>query len=103
MRVLLVCAGGMSTSMLMKKMSKYADEHGIELEIAARGFNEVKDGEGWDVVLLGPQIGYQADKLKAKLGDTPHGRHADARVWPPELRGHLCPHRQGAGQVRSYE
>ncbi len=66
MRVLLVCAGGMSTSMLMKKMSKYADEHGIELEIAARGANEVKDGDGW-----GPQIGYQADKLKAKLGDTP--------------------------------
>ena len=65
MRVLLVCAGGMSTSMLMKKMSKYAAEHGIDLEIAARGANEVKNGDGWDVVLLGPQIGFQADKIKA--------------------------------------
>ena len=71
MRVLLVCAGGMSTSMLMKKMSKYAAEHGIDLEIAARGANEVKNGDGWVVVLLGHQIGYQADKIKAKLGDTP--------------------------------
>ena len=30
MKVLLVCAGGMSTSVLMKKIEAYAAEHGIE-------------------------------------------------------------------------
>lgn len=31
MKILLVCAGGMSTSILMKKMETYWQEHGEEL------------------------------------------------------------------------
>lgn len=42
MKVLLVCAGGMSTSILMKKMEKYAAEKGIEFEIAAVGPGRVQ-------------------------------------------------------------
>ncbi len=68
MKVLLVCAAGMSTSMLMKKMSKYAEEQGFELEIAARSVNEVKNADDWDVVLLGPQVSYQKDNVRAKIG-----------------------------------
>ena len=42
MKVLLVCAAGMSTSMLMKKMEAYAKDNGIDLEIAARSFSDKK-------------------------------------------------------------
>ena len=71
MKILLVCAAGMSTSMLMKKMAKYADEQGFPLEIAARSVSEVKNADEWDVVLLGPQVSYQLDAVKAKVGDKP--------------------------------
>ena len=39
MKILLICAAGMSTSILMKKMIKYAGEQGMELEIAAKGIS----------------------------------------------------------------
>ena len=32
-KVLLICAGGMSTGILMRKMEKYAEEQGISLKI----------------------------------------------------------------------
>ena len=34
-KVLLICAGGMSAGMLMKKREKYAGEKGIDLKIDA--------------------------------------------------------------------
>ena len=46
MKVLLVCAGGMSTSMLMKKMKAYAEKRGMaDFEIAARGADDVRGGD----------------------------------------------------------
>ena len=42
MKVLLVCAMGMSTSILMKKLEKYAAEQGIDFIIAAQSVNTYK-------------------------------------------------------------
>ena len=68
MKILLVCAGGMSTSILMKNLEKYAAEHGIELEILARGMNDYDDVyRNYDVILLGPQVSYQKGSIE---GDT---------------------------------
>lgn len=73
MKVLLVCAAGMSTSMLMKKMEKYASENGIDLEVAARSFTELKDPKdaGYECILVGPQISYQKDKVVKKAQGLP--------------------------------
>ena len=38
-KVLLICAGGMSTGILMRKMEKYAEEQGISLKIEAVGMS----------------------------------------------------------------
>ncbi|MFV0254662.1 MAG: PTS sugar transporter subunit IIB [Erysipelotrichaceae bacterium] len=60
MKILLVCAGGMSTSILMKKMEKYWAEQGEELNIEAVGlgaYMEVKDN--YDIILMGPQVSYR--------------------------------------------
>ena len=43
MRIMLVCAGGMSTSILMKKMEKYAVEKGVELDIKAFAAQDLED------------------------------------------------------------
>jgi PTS system cellobiose-specific IIB component len=65
MKILLVCAAGMSTSILMQKMEKYAANAGIELEIAAKGLFEYSDAcEGCDVLLLGPQISYKKEEIE---------------------------------------
>ena len=68
MKVLLVCAGGMSTSILMKKLEKYAAEKGIDFEIAAVGLSAYKDvAQHYDCILMGPQVGYQKDTVKAAV------------------------------------
>ena len=65
MKILLICAGGMSTSILMKKLEKYAAAHAIELEILARGMNDYDDVYSkFDVILLGPQVSYQKSSIE---------------------------------------
>lgn len=55
-KVLLICAGGMSTGILMRKMEKYAEEQGISLKIEAVGMSAYEDVyKNYDVILLGPQ------------------------------------------------
>lgn len=69
MKVLLVCAGGMSTSILMKKLEKYAADQGIEFEIAAKGLAEYRDVcDHYDCILMGPQVGYRKDEVVKDSG-----------------------------------
>lgn len=65
-KITLFCAAGMSTSMLVTKMKKYAESKGLELEIAAYPEAEMlkRVEEGLDVALLGPQVGYVLSKAK---------------------------------------
>ena len=51
-KVLLICAGGMSTGILMRKMEKYAEEQGISLKIEAVGMSAYEDVyKNYDVIL----------------------------------------------------
>lgn len=58
-RIMLICAAGMSTSLLVTKMNKAAQDMGDEVEIFALPLSE---GEKLintvDCVLLGPQVRY---------------------------------------------
>lgn len=69
MRVLLCCAGGLSSSILMKKMKSCAESHGEELDIIAVSTNEAVEqwDEGWDCVLVAPQAGYRMDDMKQTI------------------------------------
>lgn len=65
MRILLVCAGGMSTSILMKKMETYWQENGEELEIKAVGLGNYGDYyQDYDIVLMGPQVSYRMKEVQ---------------------------------------
>ena len=69
MKILLVCAGGMSTGLLMKKMEKYWAEQGIELVIDATGVGEYRDVcSKYDMILVGPQVRYRFDEIKEVSG-----------------------------------
>ncbi|WP_152657553.1 PTS sugar transporter subunit IIB [Oceanobacillus sp. CFH 90083] len=68
MNILLCCSAGMSTSLLVTKMQKAADEQGREAVINAVSASEVRNHVSEaDVILLGPQIRYMLQDMK-KLG-----------------------------------
>lgn len=63
--ITLVCAAGMSTSMLMAKMQESAKKQGIEVKIIAMSEERFDDyNEPTDVLLLGPQIAYLEDEMR---------------------------------------
>jgi Phosphotransferase system cellobiose-specific component IIB len=69
MKVLLICAGGASTSILMKKMEKYAAEKDMPFEVIAIGAPSVDEHyKNFDVILLGPQISYKQDDIAKATG-----------------------------------
>ncbi|MBW1213934.1 PTS sugar transporter subunit IIB [Pantoea allii] len=59
-KILLCCAAGMSTSMVVQKMEKAAKEQGMDVEIKAVGIEEFSEAiADYDCCLLGPQIKYK--------------------------------------------
>lgn len=63
--ITLVCAAGMSTSILMARMQESAKKQGIEAKIIAMSESKFEEyEEPTEVLLLGPQIEYLADDIK---------------------------------------
>ena len=55
--IVLFCAGGMSTSMMVKKMEASAKEQGYECTISAHALSEAQTyGKDADAILVGPQV-----------------------------------------------
>lgn len=70
--IVLFCAAGMSTSLLVAKMQAAAREEGFDCTIAAHSLSEMNAyGPDADVILLGPQVRYQKDKVAAAFPDKP--------------------------------
>lgn len=70
MNILLVCAAGMSTSVLVSKMKAEAEKQGKEYKIWAVDQGMVEDEKGnFDVLLLGPQVQHTLKKMKKLVGD----------------------------------
>lgn len=71
--IMLVCAAGMSTSLLVSKMQKSAEEQGIEADIFANSANEadgVLENKDVDVLLLGPQVRFMKSQFEKKVEGT---------------------------------
>lgn len=61
-KVLVCCAAGITTSMLVAKLKTAAEARGMDIDIEARPLNKaVSDFSDADVVLLGPQVAYAAE------------------------------------------
>ena len=66
-KIMLCCAAGMSTSMLMRKMRVEAKKRGIEVNIQAYGATQFDEKVAeYQVVLLGPQIKYMHSELQER-------------------------------------
>ncbi|NLC54920.1 MAG: PTS sugar transporter subunit IIB [Erysipelothrix sp.] len=80
--VLLVCSGGMSTSILVKRMEKAAEDRGVEAKIWSEGTGVSDDiVKTADVVLLAPQIRFLLSEMKKKLEGKIPVELIDMRVY----------------------
>ncbi|MEG1503847.1 MAG: PTS sugar transporter subunit IIB [Enterococcus sp.] len=71
-RIMLVCAAGMSTSLLVTKMEKAAEAQGLESDIFAVSASEAETkledtDKPVDVLLLGPQVRFMKNQFETKL------------------------------------
>lgn len=71
MKLLLVCASGMSTSMVKKKLENYTAEAGIsDFECEAHALSSLEDNyKDWDVVLYAPQVSNRLNFMRDIVGD----------------------------------
>ncbi|MBA9028655.1 PTS sugar transporter subunit IIB [Peribacillus huizhouensis] len=72
-KILLVCSAGMSTSLLMTRMKKSAQEKGIDADVMALSSNEATKllaKEKVDVLLIGPQVRFMKSKFEKIVADA---------------------------------
>lgn len=69
MNILLVCASGMSTSLLVTKMQKASEMNGGQDTILACSVDELEMNiDNCEVVLIGPQIRYKSKAISEIAG-----------------------------------
>ncbi|MFW5894990.1 MAG: PTS sugar transporter subunit IIB [Bacillota bacterium] len=70
MKILLVCSGGMSTTIVVKSLMKEAQKEGLDLHVEAVGTQAFQDEvkKDYDAAMVAPQIRHRYDTLK-KLAD----------------------------------
>lgn len=68
MKILLVCAGGLSSSIVMKKVRKYGEEIQEDIQIDAVGVPAVEEAskKGYDCILTAPQVRNRFNEIKCK-------------------------------------
>ena len=72
LKVMFVCCAGMSTSLLVEKVKRTANEKGVDLDIYALGEADAKkDLAQADILLLGPQVRYLENGFRKALGGKP--------------------------------
>ncbi len=63
-KVLFICAGGISTSFLEQRTKKAFDAQGIDVRILARSVSTLDNYiDNVDIVLLAPQVAYMKDDV----------------------------------------
>ncbi|WP_286905204.1 PTS sugar transporter subunit IIB [Clostridium sp. UBA1652] len=75
MKIMLVCAAGISTGILMNKMKKWAEKNGEDLEVKAYGVGEYDNYyKDYDCILVGPQMSYKTNEIMQMVGNMPVGQ-----------------------------
>lgn len=72
MKIILACAAGMSTSMLVDRMKESAVARGIEMEIDAVPVSSLGSHlSGTQIILLGPQVSYMHAQIAEQYAPIP--------------------------------
>lgn len=82
LRIMLACALGMSTSILVQRMQEAAAAQGKNYRIWAADQSSIESELGnFDVVLLGPQVRHILRKVRAVVGDAAPVEVIEARAY----------------------
>lgn len=65
--IVLMCAAGASTSMLVQRMQQTAEKDGFVCTIEAHPVNQAAEYADSDVILLGPQVRFELNKVKNQV------------------------------------
>ena len=72
MKVLLMCANGLSTGILMNKMNQWAKQNNEDLEVKAIPIDDyLSVYKDYDVLLVGPQMRYKIKDVQKAVTDRP--------------------------------
>lgn len=66
-KIVLLCAAGMSTSLLVNKMKAAAADEGYDCDIAAFPVATARDHADADIILLGPQVRFAKGKVQGEV------------------------------------
>ena len=66
-KIILLCAAGMSTSALVRKMQDAAKADNYECEISAHPVADASNYADADIILLGPQVRYRLKDVQGQL------------------------------------
>jgi cellobiose PTS system EIIB component len=70
MRILLACASGFSTSILVERMKSYVQKEKLDITIDAVSEGRIASViEDFDMVLLGPQVSHLEQKYRKEFQD----------------------------------
>ena len=70
--IVLLCAQGMSTGMLMNKMREAAKKTGYECSISAFAVSQAKKvADHADCILIGPQVRYELEEVQGQCPNIP--------------------------------
>ena len=71
-KIVLLCALGVSTGMLVKKMQAAAEDAGFDASVEAHSVDDFDEATaGADMVLLGPQVSFMVEDLQKKKPEVP--------------------------------
>ncbi|WP_291649707.1 PTS sugar transporter subunit IIB [Clostridium sp.] len=83
-KIILACAAGMSTSLLVNKMKEAAELGNIEASIKAIPEAAISEHlDECDVILLGPQVKFMIDEIRAIAAP----RNIPVEIVPMQLYG----------------
>ena len=69
-KIVLLCAAGMSTSILVSKMREFNQEHDYNYQVDAYAVAEADQVcPDADIILLGPQVRYELRRIKGMFPD----------------------------------
>ena len=69
MKVLLVCSGGMSSSMLVRSMENEARKQSLPLQVDSTGSDGLEEKlSDYDVMLVAPQVRHRFERLENIAG-----------------------------------
>lgn len=72
MKVLFVCAQGLSSAIAVNALKKEAAKDGIEMEVLAVSTKEFEDEivNGWNLAMVAPQVRNRFDQLNKKAQEN---------------------------------